>query len=35
MTTAVAPLVCQLAARARRDAGFAQILDEILLKPTA
>jgi hypothetical protein len=35
MTAAVAPLVRQVEARARTDAGFAQVLDELLLAPTA
>jgi hypothetical protein len=34
MTAALAPLVRQVEARARRDAGFAQVLDELLLAPT-
>jgi hypothetical protein len=34
MTTAVVPLVRQVEARARHDAGFAQVLDELLLAPT-
>jgi len=28
------PLVRQVEARARQDAGFAQVLDELLLAPT-
>ena len=35
MTTAVAPLARQLAARAKKDAGFAQVLDALLTAPTA
>jgi hypothetical protein len=34
MTAAVAPLVRQVEARARKDASFAQVLDELLLIPT-
>lgn len=34
MTTAVAPLVRQVEERARHDASFAQLLDELLLAPT-
>jgi hypothetical protein len=34
MTAAVAPLVRQVEARARRDAGFAEVLDALLLAPT-
>jgi hypothetical protein len=34
MTAAVSPLVRQVEARARQDAGFAQVLDELLLAPT-
>jgi hypothetical protein len=34
MTAAVAPLVRQVEARARQDAGFARVLDELLLAPT-
>jgi hypothetical protein len=34
MTAALAPLVRQVEARAREDAGFAQVLDELLLAPT-
>ncbi|HEY6576442.1 MAG TPA: hypothetical protein VI029_16265 [Mycobacterium sp.] len=34
MTAAVAPLVRQIEARARQDAGFAAVLDELLLAPT-
>jgi hypothetical protein len=34
MTAALAPLVRQVEARARQDAGFAQVLDELLLAPT-
>jgi hypothetical protein len=34
MTAAVAPLVRQIEARVRQDAGFAQVLDELLLAPT-
>jgi hypothetical protein len=34
MTAAVAPLVRRVEARARQDAGFAQVLDELLLAPT-
>jgi hypothetical protein len=34
MPAAVAPLVRQVEARARQDAGFAQVLDELLLAPT-
>jgi hypothetical protein len=35
MTTAVAPLARQVAARAKKDAGFAQVLDALLAAPTA
>ena len=34
MTAAVAPLARQVAARAQRDSGFAQVLDAILAAPT-
>jgi hypothetical protein len=34
MTAAVAPLVRQVEARARQDAGFAEVLDALLLAPT-
>jgi hypothetical protein len=34
MSAALAPLVRQVEARARQDAGFAQVLDELLLAPT-
>lgn len=34
MSAAVAPLVRQVEARARQDAGFAQVLDALLLAPT-
>jgi hypothetical protein len=34
MTATLAPLVEQVAARARQDAGFARVLDELLLAPT-
>jgi hypothetical protein len=34
MTAAMAPLVRQVEARVRQDAGFAQVLDELLLAPT-
>jgi hypothetical protein len=34
MTAAVAPLVRQVEARARQDAGFAEVLDTLLLAPT-
>ena len=35
MTAAVVPLARQVAARAQRDKGFAQILDALLTAPTA
>lgn len=35
MSTAVTPLVRQIEERARHDAGFAQLLDELLLAPTS
>ena len=34
MSAALAPLVRQVEARAREDAGFARVLDELLLAPT-
>jgi len=34
MTTAVEPLARQVAARAEKDAGFAQVLDALLAAPT-
>jgi hypothetical protein len=34
MTAAVSPLVRQVEARVHQDAGFAQVLDELLLAPT-
>ena len=35
MTTAVAPLVRKVEARARRDSGFAEVLDALLKAPSA
>ncbi|EUA20669.1 hypothetical protein I553_2509 [Mycobacterium xenopi 4042] len=35
MPTAVAPLVQQVAERAEKDSGFAEVLDALLEAPTA